>query len=139
MKDSKLKVNDAPYFDAMGVNVTALQESLLQSHNLTTAEKTDVFNGGPIVVLPAIRDDWSGSFKLRARGGFLVTVEFLQKRKPVKLTIESERGSTLRLVNPFAECVVSVDGKRVQTSKDKVISLSTRPGDVLQFAELSGR
>src|SRR5262249_2347036 len=54
----------APFLDAGGLNAFALQELLLQSHN------------GFLRLLPAVAREWSGLFRLRAEGGFLVGAEF---------------------------------------------------------------
>jgi hypothetical protein len=134
LEGSKLGLSDVPYFDTAGVNMTALQETLLQSHALTAPERTDPLSGGPIVILPAVRNDWAGRFRLRARGGFLVRVEFQANRTPQRISIESERGQTLRLENPFVECRVTRGGKQVAVSKDAVLSVPTKPGDVLEFS-----
>ncbi|OGV82980.1 MAG: hypothetical protein A3K19_32645 [Lentisphaerae bacterium RIFOXYB12_FULL_65_16] len=131
LKGSNLGVSDVPYFDALGVNLTALQETLLQSHCRTTAEKTDLLTGGPIVLVPAVPNDWAGRFRLRARGGFVVSVQFQRNRRPVEVRIESERGQTLEFANPFAECQVTKDGKTLTTSKDAMVSAPTAAGDVL--------
>ena len=133
LKGSKLDLSDVPYFDTAGVNMTALQEALLQSHALTTPERTDPLGGGPIVILPAVRSDWAGRFRLRARGGFLVSVEFQAKRTPTRIRIESERGQMLRLENPFVECRVTRGGKQVFVSREAVLAVPTKSGDVLEF------
>ena len=132
LKGSSLAVTDTPYFDAMGVNLTAVQEALLQSHQLTTPEKTDLLGGGPIVLVPAVRNDWSGKFKLRARGGFNVTVEFEPGKKVTRATVECERGGKLRLANPFGVCDVIRAGKTAKNA-DPMIILQTQPGEYIDF------
>ncbi len=139
LKGSKLNVSDVPYFDTAGVQMTALQEMLLQSHALSTPEQTDPLTGGPVVVLPAVPADWAGRFRLRARGGFLISVQFQANRRLEKLSIESERGQTLRLENPFVECVVTRAGKRVAVTREAAVIVPTRPGDVLEFAGAEAR
>ena len=134
---SKSGATDTPYFDTVGVNLTALQETLLQSHVPTTAAKTDIFGGGVITLMPAVRKDWAGRFKLLARGGFRVGVEFQRKRTLVKAVVESERGGTLRLANPCGACRVTKDGKTVLTSKDAVIEVATQAGDILVFEPIA--
>jgi hypothetical protein len=131
LEGSKTGATDTPYLDAVGVNLTALQEALLQSHVPSTAAACDLLGGGVITLLPAVRKDWSGRYKLRARGGFAVGVEFQRKRTPVRAVIESERGGLLRLANPFNACTIVKGGKNILTSKDAVIELMTRAGDVL--------
>ena len=133
LKGSQLGLSDVPYFDTAGVNMTALQEALLQSHALTTPERADPLGGGPICILPAVSSDWAGRFRLRARGGLLVSVEFQAKCAPTRICIESERGQMLRLENPFAECRVTRGGRQVAISRAAVLAVPTKPGDVLEF------
>jgi hypothetical protein len=133
LKDTQTGATDTPYFDSMGVNLTALQETLLQSHHLTTPEKTDPLGGGPIVLVPAVRQEWLGKFKLRARGGFIVTADFESGRKLTRGTIKCERGGPLRLANPFGECRVTRAGKPALSTTDPLIVMETRAGEVLEF------
>ena len=134
LQGSKLGVMDTPYFDSVGVNLTALQEALLQSHQLTTAENTDPLAGGPIVLVPAVRKEWSGQFKLRARGGFLVTAQFEPGRKVTHAAVECPRGGRLTLANSFGQCRVSRAGKILLLSRDPVIGLDTQTGEVIEFS-----
>jgi hypothetical protein len=53
----------APFLDAGGLSAFTLQEILLQSH------------GGVLRIAPATAEDWSGFFRLRGEGGFLVAAE----------------------------------------------------------------
>ena len=80
---SRFDVSDAPYLDALGVNTTALQEMLLQSHS------------GKTELLPAVPPDWSGRFRLRSRDGFLYDVEFGPGR-----TVRSVR--RMQMLRPFS-------------------------------------
>jgi hypothetical protein len=128
LRGSKLNLSDVPYFDTAGVNMTALQEALLQSHVLSTPAKTDPQAGGPLVLLPAVRRDWAGRFRLRARGGFLVTAVFQPNRVIVRLTIESERGGALTFANPFPRCRVAGAGQGVLTSAERLVALPTQAG-----------
>lgn len=132
MAGTKTGATDTPYFDAAGVNLTALQEALLQSHFAVTPEKTDPFGGGPVVLLPAVRKDWYGRFRLRARGGFLLSVSFQKNRRVEKVKIESERGNALALANPFGECRVLRDGKEVLSSRDRTLKIETKAGEILE-------
>jgi hypothetical protein len=133
LADSKLGIADVPYFDAMGVNLTALQEALLQSHCLSTSARSDPPGSGPIVLVPAVRQDWAGRFRLRARGGFLVSTEFQAKRRVVKVTVEAERGGLLRLVNPFPECRVTQGGAELRVSREPLLAVTTQAGDTFVF------
>ena len=68
----------------------AIQEMLLQSHT------------GVIRVFPAMPTKWQdASFcNLRAMGAFLVTASY-EKGKVSSVTIESEKGGMMKLLNPF--------------------------------------
>ena len=98
------EVEDAPYFDGSGVMMTALQEMLLQSH----AEEPDpaLYAGGPIRLLPAVPRMWSGSFRLCARGGFVVDCAFRWGRA-LSARVTSTRGGTLRYADPQTGRVVT--------------------------------
>jgi hypothetical protein len=121
-------VTDTPQLDTAGVNMTAIQEMLLQSHDLAAAEQ--LLDGGPIRLLPAIRKNWSGNFKLRARGGFLVTCAF-ENGAAKRVEILSQHGRRLQVVNPFAEARITGNGKELPASKDRLISLPTKPGETV--------
>jgi len=108
-------ITDTPYLDTTGVNMTAIQEALLQSHDLADSEQ--LLDGGPIRLLPALRKTWSGNFKLRARGGFLVECAFTNGQvKEIKIL--SEQGRKLRLINPW---------------DSKLIERNTQVGEKLTF------
>lgn len=134
LKDSATGAHDTPYFDSAGVNLTALQESLLQCHTLTTALKTDLLGGGPIVIAPAVRENWAGRFRLRARGGFIVTAVFQQNRQIQALTIDAERGGRLTVHNPFGTCRVVQAGKELLVTQDPLVSLATEAGGRYEFS-----
>jgi len=106
------EVEDCPYFDGSGVMATALQEMLLQSQN----EEPDasLLTGGPIRLLPAVPRTWSGSFRLCARGGFVVDCRFLFGRV-LSCRVHATRGGTLRYVNPESGCLASVETKPGET------------------------
>jgi hypothetical protein len=130
---SKLGVEDTPYFDAAGVNATALQEALLQSHPIWEQEPPDLADGGPLRLLPAVRPDWSGRFQLMARGGFLVRVEFAQG-KVTQAKILATRGGKLNVVNPFSGvCRLQPAGRKPLVTSEGRISIDTNPGDSLEI------
>ncbi|MCP4643096.1 MAG: hypothetical protein GY851_21800, partial [bacterium] len=104
-----------PYTDAPGVACYALNEILLQSHT------------GVIRILPAIAPDWSGTFRLRAQGGFLVSAHF-QQGTPHFIEIVSLRANTCRLENPWKEaCVVRSGGEVVHKTDSEDIAFVTEP------------
>ena len=134
MKGSQTGATDTPYFDTAGVNMAALQEALLQSHAMSGPDGVPLLTGGPIRVLPAVRPDWSGRFRLLARGGFLIDVEFANARA-TSVRIVSQRGQLLRLINPFEQCQLNRNGKSFAKSADRILSYETKSGDVLEFRD----
>jgi hypothetical protein len=78
-----------PYMDGAGLSAFCLQEMLLQSHEEA------------IRVLPATPPTWSGLFRFRARGGFLVSACF-SEGVPTCVEIESLTGSPLAIHHPWA-------------------------------------
>ena len=106
----------APFLDAGGLSACALQEILLQSH------------GGVIRIGPAVSATWSGTFRLRAEGGFMVTADIAAGR--VRLAeIESLQGRDCTLSNPWpGQCVVSCAGEEILRSADRTLRFPTRSG-----------
>jgi hypothetical protein len=118
------RVVDCPFFDAAGVNLTAIQESLLQSHSADNA--SELFDSGKVRLLPAVNKNWSGQFLLHGRGGFIVTVKFTDGKVDAA-RFEASRDARLCLINPFEKASVWLDGK-VSTITDKEISLNVLRG-----------
>ncbi|MCF6285347.1 MAG: hypothetical protein L3K26_09180, partial [Candidatus Hydrogenedentes bacterium] len=105
-----------PYLDGAGVACFALNEILLQSH------------GGVIRILPAIAGDWSGTFQLRAEGGFLVGADFKDGIAQF-VEIRSLLGYPCTVANPWGgKCVVRKDGEVILTAEDPVFSFATKKG-----------
>jgi len=69
---------------------------------------------------------------LRAVGAFLVSSE-TTGRGPLWLTIESEVGETLRLINPWPTATLANERGDAIAITDRVIELPTRPGQLLHF------
>lgn len=106
-----------PFLDAGGVSATALQEMLLQSH------------GGLLRILPATPPDWSGSFQLRAEGGFLVRGDFRGGTLRAAV-IRSLLGRPCRVANPWPDTAVVSTGRReVARSPGREIEFATAPGE----------
>jgi hypothetical protein len=78
----------------LGCITTALQEALLQSVSSRPGEPE------VIRVFPAWPREWNASFRLLARGGFLVSAAVREGRVEF-VEIESRRGETCRLRNPW--------------------------------------
>lgn len=124
------RVVDCPFFDAAGVNMTALQESLLQSHSAVS--DSGLFDSGIIRLIPAVSKSWSGQFLLHARGGFNVTVLFANGKVDAA-RFEASRDARLLLQNPFEAASVWLDGKLFTLSKEE-ISLEVNRGQRVVIA-----
>lgn len=96
-------------FEYLGVHLTALNESLMQSYN------------GKIRVFPAIPSDSSfvGKFTLLAKDGFLVSSE-REAGETKYVGIRSLYGKTTRIVNPWGTQQV-----RVRRASDNAILLTS--------------
>ena len=88
---------DVAYYDAMGVVATGVEELLLQSH--PAEPDVSLETGGPVRICPCLPEEWCGSFKLLARGGFEVTAHFL-KGKPTEAKVKSLRGNDFTWIDP---------------------------------------
>lgn len=124
-------VVDCPYFDSAGVNATALQESLLQSHS--TAADSEFFESGIIRLLPAVSEKWSGQYLLHARGGFSVTVSFTNGKVDAARLVAS-RDAKLRLLNPFEKASVWRNEK-LTTSTEKILSMDVKRGEAVVISK----
>lgn len=88
----------------LGLLSVTLQESLLQSLSARPGEPE------VIRVLLAWPPEWDASFRLLARGGFLISSE-IKQGKVVSVEIESRLGADCRLRNPWeAECLLAEVG-----------------------------
>ena len=106
----------APFLDAGGGSAFALQEILLQSQ------------GGVIRIGPAVSGTWSGTFGLRAEGGFVVTADIASGDVRVA-EIESLLGGECVVANPWPdEMVVTGDGVEIARSADRRLAFPTRGG-----------
>jgi len=105
-----------------------LQEMLLQSQN------------GTILLFPAVPSAWqSASFTgFRAEGAFLVSAT-LAGGKVDSVHIISERGGTLRLMNPFPGAPPTVHGRPIapEQLQQPVITLEMEAGSEITFTRES--
>jgi len=58
-------------------------------------------NEGKIRVFPAVPQKWPAAFRLRARGAFMVSSEKLEDGTITGILVESEKGATCQLFNPW--------------------------------------
>jgi hypothetical protein len=107
-----------PYTDGAGLSAFGVHEALLQSHN------------GVIRVLPAVSKSWSGIFRLRAEGGFLVAAEFIEGGARL-VEVQSLTGKRCRIQNPWdATCIVRSADHVVLRNNDSVLEFDTQAGRI---------
>ncbi len=112
----------APSIEHLGCITTALQEALLQSVSPRPGEPEI------ISVFPAWPQGWEASFRLLARGGFLVSslksggrVEFVE--------VESRLGEECRLRNPWARpCTLEEAGGLRREVQGQILHFDTKQG-----------
>jgi len=98
-----------PYLEPAGIFGMIVNESLLQSHDRK------------IRVFPALPDDQSGAFRLRAVGSFMVSSE-IEKGEVKYIAIESLVGGPCTVVNPWIETVIVEE----MTKEDRRVILESR-------------
>jgi hypothetical protein len=109
--------------EPLSIYGAAVNEMLLQS------------NEGKIRIFPAIPDEWATSFKLLARGAFVVSSEKQQDGTVSGVFIESLKGNVCRVVNPWQNSEILVSGMggkkllvRHQIQETNVIVFKTKAG-----------
>ena len=101
--------------EAMSVFTTALNESLLQSHD------------GLIRLAPAVTETHRARFTLHAEGCFIVSAE-IDQGLPTWIFIESTRGACCRVASPWSHTVVYEGEQLLFTRCDAVIEFMTQAG-----------
>jgi len=106
----------------LGLLAMTLQEALLQSVSPRPGEPE------VISVFPAWPRAWDASFRLLARGGFLVAA--VKRRGEVEsIELESRLGETCRLRNPWsAPCLLCEDGAAPIEITNEILIFATKPG-----------
>jgi hypothetical protein len=100
----------------------AVNEMLLQS------------NEGKIRVFPAVPDNWATTFKLLARGDFVVSSEIGEDGVIPGVYIESRKGNICRIVNPWSGSEVMV----LSSEPGRKIRFKTDEKNVIEFKTLAG-
>jgi len=89
--------------------------------------------GNKIRLFPCWPKDQDARFaRLRAQGGFIVSAEFKEGRV-ASATIESVANKQLQILSPCK--TVYVNGKEAAMDSDGLVTLDTRPGQVLRLSE----
>lgn len=106
----------------LGLLTTTLQDALLQSVSARPGEPEVIH------VFPAWPKNWNASFRLLARGGFIVSSKF-DRGTVLQIEIESRRGEECRMRNPWdIACVVQeIDGPS-RVVEGSLISFPTTSG-----------
>jgi hypothetical protein len=112
---------------------TSLQEALLQSVSPRPGEP-EVMH-----LFPTWPEGWDATFRLLARGGFLVTTA-IENGQVALVELESRRGETCRLRNPWNERaeIREVGGSSQEPLKGDVLVFSTRPARRYRIAPAGG-
>lgn len=122
-----------PSIEHLGLIGIALQEGLLQSVAARpgTPEIMSVF--------PAWPKGWEASFRLLARGGFLVTAAIRNGRVEF-VEIESRLGETCRLRNPWgAPCLIAEIGGGTRSLDGELLSFDTAQGKRYRVVSQDGQ
>jgi hypothetical protein len=109
--------------ERLGRASEALHLALLQSNPPAPGED-------PVLhVFPAWPKEWSASYALLARGGFLVSASQREGRVAF-VELESQAGSECRLRNPFdGEATLYRDGAKAEQLKGAMLRFATRKGE----------
>lgn len=100
--------------------------------SLLTSTVTPDLTTATIQVFPAWPKDWDVTFRLLARGGYLVTAA--QKNGKIEaVTLESRLGGDCKLTNPWGEAQATVyrNGKAAETLSGATLELRTQQGETL--------
>ena len=106
----------------LGCLTTVLQEGLLQSVSPRPGQP-EIVN-----VFPAWPKAWNASFRLLARGGFLVTATF-RHSEVAFVELESRLGETCQLRNPWKDpCLVTELGGDTKELEGEILRFDTERG-----------
>jgi hypothetical protein len=112
----------APSIEHLGLLVAALDEALLQSVAARPGEPE------VLRVFPAWPSTWDASFRLLARGGFLVSSQ-LRQGSVEYVEVESRLGEECRLRNPWGQACRVTD----ESGHEQIMD-----GDLLRFQTAAG-
>jgi len=89
-----------------------------------------------IRILPAASPDWSGAFRLRAEGGFLISAEFTAGSART-VEIQSLLGNACTVENPWPKqwCAVRRAGRIILRSRDHTLRFRTNRDAVYSLAQ----
>ena len=128
---SEFEGRTAHSIEILGCIATTLQEGLVQSLSPRPGDPET------ISILPAWPRHWNATFRLLARGGFLVTVSYRDGRVEF-VELESRRGEPCRLRNPWDQpCQIWEKGRQASSVgkplQGPVLVFNTTPGAVFRL------
>ena len=128
---SEFEGRTAHSIEILGCIATTLQEGLVQSLSPRPGDPET------ISILPAWPRHWNATFRLLARGGFLVTVSYRDGRVEF-VELESRRGEPCRLRNPWDQpCQIWEKGRQAsgvgEPLQGPVLVFNTTPGAVFRL------
>jgi hypothetical protein len=121
---NRLNFSDGPYLSLqeLGIFAESLQSPLLQSLAPDPA-------GDPVIhVAPGWPLGWDASFRLLAKGGFVVQAA-IEDGAVAFAELESQRGGVALVANPWPEADVYRGGRKRDTVSGDRIELPTRRGE----------
>jgi hypothetical protein len=125
--------NQAQSVEHLGCITTALQEGLLQSVSPRPGEPEI------IRVFSAWPKKWDASFRLLARGNFLVS-SAIQNNHIQFVEIVSRNGGTCRLRNPWrGPCVMKTENGETKKVQGAVLCFETTPGQSYRITADEGQ
>jgi hypothetical protein len=108
--------------EALSLTSAAVQDGLLQAVSPQPGEPE------VLIVFPTWPKQWNGSYRLLARGGFLVA-STIQDGKIGFVEIASRLGETCRLRNPWkGPCLLTEDGGAEREIPGELLEFATRQG-----------
>jgi hypothetical protein len=114
--------NQAHSIEVLGCLSTMLQDGLMQSLSPRPGQPEIM------ALLPAWPKEWQASFRLLARGGFLVSAS-AQDGRVTLVEVVSRQGETCRLRNPWGKpCRVVEVGGAVRELTGDILCFDTRKG-----------
>ena len=119
--------DQAHSIEILGCISMVLQEGLLQSVSPRPGQPE------VISVFPAWPKEWEASFRLLARGGFLVT-SAIHEGAVGFVELESRLGETCRLRNPWGKpCLVSQIGGTARELDGDILRFGTKKGKLYRI------
>lgn len=102
---------------------------------MLSSKPSSLTNEEPINLFVRWPKDWDAAFRLRARGGFVISS--IQQNGTVPLVeIQSEQGGSCKLANPWGKAGVTLyrDGKKAEALTGDVLTFPSKTGETIVIA-----